>query len=32
MSGCGSNSCGPALAKEYRVDQDKLTFTFTLNF
>ena len=32
MSGCGSNSCGPALAKKYRVDQDKLTFTFTLNF
>ena len=26
MSGPGSNSCGPALAKEFRADFDRLTW------
>jgi beta-galactosidase len=28
QSGIGSNSCGPELAKKYRLDDEKFTFTF----
>lgn len=31
-SGCGSGSCGPELAKKYRVDGKKLDFSFVLEF
>ena len=30
MSGCGSNSCGPALAKQYQVNDDKMSMTFVI--
>lgn len=32
MSGCGSNSCGPELFEKYRVNDDKLSMTFTIEF
>lgn len=32
MSGCGSNSCGPKLMKQYQVDDKKLEMTFVLEF
>ncbi|MBS6194334.1 MAG: DUF4981 domain-containing protein [Clostridiales bacterium] len=32
MSGCGSNSCGPALLEKYRMKDEKLSMTFTLEF
>ncbi|HBL84634.1 MAG: hypothetical protein A2Y17_10895 [Clostridiales bacterium GWF2_38_85] len=28
MSGCGSNSCGPALDSKYRLDEKEFTFEF----
>lgn len=31
MSGVGSNSCGPALMEEYRVDGETLHMDFTLS-
>lgn len=30
MSGLGSNSCGPELDKEYRLDEKKIKFNFTI--
>lgn len=30
MSGCGSNSCGPELFEKYRVNDDKMSMTFTI--
>lgn len=30
MSGVGSNSCGPELLPQYRMDDEKFDFTFTL--
>lgn len=30
MSGCGSNSCGPALAEEYQLKERAFDFAFTL--
>lgn len=30
QSGCGSASCGPALAKEYALSEKAFTFTFTV--
>lgn len=30
QDGIGSNSCGPELLKEYRLDEEAFTFTFTL--
>lgn len=30
VSGLGSNSCGPELEKEYRVDEKKIKFSFTV--
>ena len=30
VSGLGSNSCGPQLAEEYRVNQKKIKFNFTI--
>lgn len=30
QSGIGSNSCGPDLAEEYRLDSENLSYTFTL--
>lgn len=32
QNGIGSNSCGPVLKKEYRLDDDKFTFTMKLIF
>ena len=29
-SGCGSNSCGPELMSEYRLDEREFEFTFSL--
>lgn len=31
MSGVGSNSCGPALAEEMQLKEEKITFAFDLN-
>jgi beta-galactosidase len=31
-SGIGSNSCGPALIKKYRLDEEKIAFHWTLSF
>ena len=30
MSGLGFNSCGPELDKEYRLDEKKIKFNFTI--
>ncbi len=30
VSGLGSNSCGPELAKEHRIDEKRMSFTFTV--
>ncbi|MGM9636881.1 MAG: glycoside hydrolase family 2 TIM barrel-domain containing protein, partial [Eubacteriales bacterium] len=30
QSGCGSNSCGPALAEKYRLSEKNFTFSFTI--
>ena len=30
VSGLGSNSCGPELDKEYRLDEKKIKFNFTI--
>lgn len=30
QSGCGSNSCGPALSEEYRLDEKEFSFTFNV--
>lgn len=32
MSGCGSNSCGPALADELQCNEEHMEFQFTLRF
>jgi len=31
VSGIGSNSCGPALADEFRLNESEFTFAFTMN-
>ena len=30
QSGCGSNSCGPALAEKYRLDEKEFEYTFAI--
>ena len=32
QSGVGSNSCGPQLAKKYRLEEEKFNFEFVLKF